>query len=202
MPAAFVAEQPLHPQPAHPQVRAVIDGRPPGRTWSPEQQHDPEQQELLFESASLFEGGEPLGPPAPVGHQVHVVSQPWMSAASTALPDARSWSSSLALAVAETLQGRRPVGQLSRWVDDQVLATVTVATRSGRSRSRDSAPFSGQRPARLRSVHLQFPRPDVVEASAHVQLDGRTVALALRLEAWFDRWLCTALEFGPRDLGL
>jgi hypothetical protein len=111
-------------------------------------------------------------------------------------------SASLALAVAEALQGRRPVGQLSRWVDERVLAALTVRLGLQVSRSGRSARVAAQRPAVLRSVHLQFPRADVVEASAHVQLGCHSTALALRLEAWCGRWLCTALELGPQDRSL
>ncbi len=185
----------VHEQPPHPHVRAVTDGRPPCFTWSAAERPDPRQPPLLFDAVSPVD----VGPPDPVGHRVHVVSQPWVSEASTALPDARSWSASLALALAETLQGQRPVGQLSRWVDERVLATLTVAVRSRRSPYGRSTPAVAHRPAVLRSIHLQSPRTGVVEASAHVQLSGRSTALALRLEAWYDRWLCTALELGPRD---
>lgn len=184
----------VHEQPPRPHVRAVTDGRPPCRTWSPLEQRDHGQPMLLFDPV----GGVDLGPPTPCGHRVQVVSQPWASDASTALPDARNWSASLALALAETLQGQRPVGQLSRWVDERVLATLTVALRSRRSPYGRTRTAVAQRPALLRSIHLQFPRADVVEVSAHVHLAGRSTALALRLEAWYDRWLCTALELGPR----
>jgi hypothetical protein len=105
----------------------------------------------------------------------------------------------VALAVAETLQGRRPVGQLTRWVDEQVLATLTVSLRQRRAQPGRSAAESS-RPAVLRSVHLQYPQPGAVEAAAHVQLAGRSTAFAFRLQAWYDRWLCTALELGPHDL--
>jgi len=113
------------------------------------------------------------------------------------LPDPRSWSASLALALAEALQGRRPVGQLSRWVDERVLATVTVSVRHLR-RGPAVPGFPPVPPARLRSVHLQYPHAEAVEASAHVSVADRSTAFAFRLERWYDRWLCTALELGPR----
>jgi hypothetical protein len=117
-----------------------------------------------------------------------------------ALPDAELWAASLAQAMAETLQGRRPIGQLARWVDDQVLATMTVALR--RRTHRPTVPGRGEfRPTMLRSVRVQFPRPQSVEASAHLQVGSRSIAIAFRLEAWYDRWLCTALDLGHRGLG-
>jgi hypothetical protein len=188
MSALLIDDQPLHPH-----VRAVVDGRPPGRTWSRTGVLRPDQPTLAFEPVASVG----LGPPQPTGHDVHVVSRPWSADPSSVLPNARTWSASLALAFAETLQGRRPVGQLSRWVDDRVLATLTVSLRRRRPAPGrlDAAPVP---PATLRSVHLQCPTSDAVEASAHVQMGGRSAALAFRLEAWYDRWLCTALELGPR----
>jgi hypothetical protein len=49
----------------------------------------------------------------------------------------------------------------------------------------------------LRSVRVQHPGPDVAEVSAHVAIGKRSAAMAFRLEALGDRWLCTALELGP-----
>jgi len=40
-----------------------------------------------------------------------------------------------------------------------------------------------------------------VEVAAHVQVDGRSSALAFRLQGWGDRWLCTALDLGPAVSG-
>ena len=181
--------------PLQPHVRALRDSRPPCSTWAPTPGGATDQPTLAFETSATVE----LGPPRLTGQRVHVVSIPREIEWPTPLPDPRSWSASVALAVAETVQGRRPVGQLSRWVDEQVLATLNVALRQRRRRVARAAPES-TRPAVLRSVHLQFPRPGAVEASAHVQLDGRSVAFAFRLQAWYDRWLCTALELGPRSL--
>ena len=182
----------VHQQHPHPHVHALRDGRPPAHTWSREDRDRPDQPPLLF-------GPDPAEqrPPRPVGHRVHLVRQPWAAAPTSALPDVRTWSASLALAVAEALQGRRPVGQLSRWVDEKVLATVNVSLRTRRTGS-TRPPESPSRPAVLRSVHVQCPHPRAVEVSAHVLVAGRSRALALRLEAWYDRWLCTALELDPR----
>ncbi len=182
------------PPPLKPHVRALRDSRPPCSTWAPTPGGPAPQPTLAFETPATVE----LGPPRPNRQRVHVVSVPRAVEWPSPLPDPRSWSASVALAVAEALQGRRPVGQLSRWVDEQVLATLNVALRQRRRGAR-AVPES-TRPAVLRSVHLQYPQPTVVEASAHVQLAGHSVAFAFRLEAWYDRWLCTALELGPRSL--
>ncbi len=101
---------------------------------------------------------------------------------------AEQWGATLALAVFETLHGRRPVGQLTRWVDDRVQAAIAFHRR------RAGSTLSG-RPASLHSVRVQYPRPDAAEVCAHLAVSGRSFALALRLDIWGDRWLCTALAF-------
>lgn len=113
----------------------------------------------------------------------------WAGPAPDQLPDPGPWSASLALALAETLRGARPIAQLNRWLNPATLSQLTVQA-SGRSRRRT--------PPVLQSVHLQRSGPEVVEV---VALFGETraglSALAFRLEALSDRWLCTALETRP-----
>jgi Family of unknown function (DUF6459) len=53
-------------------------------------------------------------------------------------------------------------------------------------------------PTAVRSVRVQHPDPEVAEVAAHVAMARRSAAMALRLEALGDRWLCTALELGAR----
>ncbi len=178
--------------PPHPHVRAVNDGRPACHTWARSSPACGDQPTLAFD----LEAGTALGPPKLTAQQVHAVRPPWSARPSALLPDAQTWSASLAQALVETLQGRRPVGQLSRWVDERVLATLKVALRHRQARV---GVARSARPATLRSVHIQFPQPEAVEVSAHVRIGQRSVALAFRLEAWNDRWLCTALELGPRE---
>jgi hypothetical protein len=109
------------------------------------------------------------------------------NAAEYGLPDPARWSVRLAHAVLETLQGVRPVNQLSRWVDQQILAELTMQSRR---RSR------GQ--AMLTAVHLhQLGRTAVEAVAVYRTAAGRTGALAFRLEGLGDRWLCTALTTGP-----
>jgi hypothetical protein len=93
----------------------------------------------------------------------------------------------LAHAVLETQQGVRPVGQLSRWVDQQILADLTMHSRR---RHREAAT--------LTAVHLHQLGPVAVEAVAVYRTPaGRTGALAFRLEGLGDRWLGTQLATGP-----
>lgn len=191
----------LDQQQLQPHVRLLGDDRPPALTWC----HTPPavrpagthlQPPLVFEPATDSQVASRR--PRPSGHRVRVVAASSEALPPPELPDPRAWSASLALAFAEALQGQRPVGQLSRWVDERVLAVLNLSVRRLRRPPARTAP-SPTRPARLLSVHLQFPRVGVVETSAHVHLSGRSSALAFRLEAWHDRWLCTVLELAPRD---
>jgi hypothetical protein len=126
----------------------------------------------------------PFGPSLPSADS----STPTRWEDDTPVFDAAEWSATLALAVFEALHGRRPVGQLTRWVDDRVQSAIAFHRRR-------SGSVSPGRPAVLRSVRVQYPRADAAEVCAHLGLTGRSYALALRLEVWGDRWLCVAVEF-------
>jgi hypothetical protein len=108
----------------------------------------------------------------------------WPQDCAARLPDPAATCLQLTQAILEAWQGRRRVQQLCRWFTDQALAGVG----SGCGRA---AP--GQ-PARLRSVHLQFPAAMTVEAVGIYRIADRTEAMALRLEADDTHWLCTAYE--------
>lgn len=105
----------------------------------------------------------------------------------TGLPDPRRWAAKLTQAVVEILCRRRPAQQLVRWTDDDVHKALArrVARRSVSPTTR----------AWVRSVRVCRVSDTVAEASAVVQLGPRACAVALRLEAAGDRWLCTAFEF-------
>jgi hypothetical protein len=106
------------------------------------------------------------------------------------LPDARAWSVALAVTLLEVVTARRPSSQLSRWLTQDVLDGL-----GGRLPRRGSAVPPA--PVALKSVRVQYPRTGVAEVSVHARIGNRSVAMALRLEARGDRWLCTALELGP-----
>ena len=164
-------------------LRPAIESRPPAQTWLPR-------------LAEVADGSQPMldfdgKPPVPAS----TTGGSWMAAPLGTLPDPKAWSIALAQLLIETLQELRPIGQLNRWVDDRVLAAITIQRRqrtAGRSPSRPT------RPAMLHSVHLQFPTPLAVEVAAHFRLSRRSIALAFRLEEFYGRWLCTAVELGPR----
>ena len=102
-----------------------------------------------------------------------------------ALPDPRTWAALLAQAVVEVLAGRRPVGQVVRWVDPPIV-----------DRIRASAPARSVpgRPVLVRRVRVSTHLDGTVEAAVVVDDGTRARALALRLEALSRRWLCTALD--------
>lgn len=101
------------------------------------------------------------------------------------LPDPRTWAALLAQAVVEVLSGRRPVGQVVRWVDPEILERLraSAATRGGTGR-----------PVLVRRVRVSTQLDGTVEAAVIVDDGTRCRALALRLEALSRRWLCTALD--------
>lgn len=162
-------------------VRPLAESRPPGLTWPPTLAEPPVASQPPLDFAS-----------PPTVNPAIVNRSRWCARPDPRLPDARTWSSSLAMALVEALHAQRPIAQLNRWVDEEVLGAIFLAARRGRG------PVGRLTvPPVLRSVRLQHPHPEVAEVCAHVAVQGRSMALAFRLEALGDRWLCTALELGP-----
>ena len=105
-----------------------------------------------------------------------------------ALPDPRGWTRRLAQAMAETLAGARPAGQLARFVTLDVLDDLERWTgRLSRAQGVTTRPL-------VRSVHVSEPGDGVAEGCAVVDTGARRRALAVRLEGIDGRWRCTALE--------
>jgi hypothetical protein len=127
------------------------------------------------------------------GVRVSLVKAGWAAKQRPGLPDAREWSTTLTLALIQALLGQRPVAQLNRWVVDEVLAAISMYQRR-------SLTLHGRIaiPAAVRSVRVQHPDPGAAEVAAHVAIGKRSAAMAYRLDALGDRWLCTALELGAR----
>ncbi len=65
-------------------------------------------------------------------------------------PDPQAWSTWLARLIVEVTQGRRPVGQLARWTEESVLASVVLRSRQLRTQS--SPRYSQNSPDR-RAAH-------------------------------------------------
>ncbi len=173
--------------PAWPRLRAAPDTLPSAVQWRVPERIVTDQEPLDFQVTQLQ--------PQP---ELDVVSSvctvPAWSRPATGLPDAASVSVSLAQALIETLHGHRPVQQLTRWVTDTVLAAISWRVRA--NRTPQQTPNTRRRPVTLRSVRVQYPTPEVAEVSVHLVQQGRSLAMAFRLEGWSERWICTALELG------
>ncbi len=114
------------------------------------------------------------------------------------LPEVHDWIARLSRAAVEVRAGARPLGQLRRWLSDEVYAQLL---RSSRRRSprvaeprRRRAPDDQPARTTLRTVRTCEVADGRVEAAAVVDDGRRCWALALRLEGADGRWLCTALE--------
>lgn len=173
---------------AGPRVLPVIDSRPPSLPWfaglAAPSVTSPEQPSLLDPPDRLDTPG-----PGPAGP---MIGPDWQLRPDPRLPEAGAWASSLALAAVEVVRGRRPIGQLSRWVtEDQLDRLARTAARSPRRVATAARPVLQ---ARVQSVRVQFPIREVAEAAVHVRIGPRSVPVALRLDAIYDRWLATALD--------
>jgi Family of unknown function (DUF6459) len=172
-------------------VQRLIESRPPSVTWSRQAPREPNQPTL--DLVEHDEDDAPMAAPNDRGIRVHTVRARWAARPRPGLPNAQDWSTMLALAIIQVLLGKRPAAQLNRWMVDDVLAAISLMQRHNlKVRGRTAVP------AAVRSVRVQHPSPEAVEVSAHVVIGKRSAAMAFRLEALGDRWLCTALELGAR----
>jgi hypothetical protein len=174
-------------------VHWLIESRPPSVSWS--RPLTPQSNQPTLDFTDRESDHVEAAVPNHRGVRVSMVKARWAARQRPGLPDAQEWSTALALAVIQTLLGQRPVSQLNRWMVEDVLAAISICQRRSLSRHGRTAV-----PTALRSVHVQHPDPEVAEVSAHVAIGKRSVAMAFRLEALGDRWLCTALELG-RGIG-
>ena len=172
-------------------VQWLIESRPPSLTWSRPAPLPPNQPPLDLTDHEP-DVAEAAGPDHR-GIRVSMVKARWAAKQRPGLPDAREWSTTLALSLTQSLVGLRPVAQLNRWVAEEVLVAISIHQRRSLSQHGRIAV-----PTALRSVRVQHPDPEVAEVSAHLVIGKRSAAMAFRLEAWGDRWLCTALELGTR----
>jgi hypothetical protein len=178
--------------PSHqPSVQWLIESRPPGITWSRPAPAEPNQPPL--DLADHEDDHPEIAAVNDRGIRVSTVKAGWAAQPRPGLPDAQQWSTTLALAIIQAMLGQRPVAQLNRWIVDEVLAGISMyQRRSIRVHGRVAVPVS------LRSVRVQHPRREVAEVAAHAMIGKRSAAMAFRLEALGDRWLCTALELGAQ----
>ena len=114
-------------------------------------------------------------------------------------PDPRPVAGELAQAVVEVLAGDRPLIQLLTRFDDHTYGQLAARTPDPAThptlRSTRAGIHPWQRP-KVRTVHVSRPADGVAEVTARVQTNGRSRAVALRLEEWQGRWRCSALDVG------
>ena len=179
------------PRPA--QVRPLIESRPPcvGPFRPPLLHLVPDQPPL-----DLREDRSDEPDPAPGDRRIggaRLVKARWTAMPRSGLPDAVAWGSSLATAMVEALLAQRPVAQLNRWLAGEVLADISLHQRRRLAQGRRPTV-----PVTLRSLRVQHPQPEAAEVAALLMVGRRPMAMAFRLQALGDRWLCCALELGPR----
>ena len=172
-------------------VRPLVESRPPAVTWRPVVAWPASRDQPPLDLNAYPE----VDLARPSGREVTstVIRPRWMVRPRHDLPDACEWGATLSLAVLQALLAQRPLAQLNRWLAEDVLSMVSLQQRRHRLEHGRAV-----RPVLVRSIRVQHPGAEVAEVSAHVVVGARGSALAFRLEALGDRWLCTALEFDPR----
>jgi Family of unknown function (DUF6459) len=172
-------------------IQWLIESRPPGLAWSRPTRVEPNQPPL--DLVDHEEGPPAVAAPNGQALRVSTVRAQWAARPRPGLPDPQRWSATLALAIVQAVLGQRSVSQLNRWVVDEVLVAINMYQRR-------SLALHGRIaiPAAVRSVRIQHPDPGVAEVAAHLAIGKRSAAIAFRLEALGERWLCTALELGAR----
>ncbi len=115
------------------------------------------------------------------------------------LPDPRPFAGQLAQAVVEVLAGDRPLTQLRNRVAEAIyteLSTLAPDPATAPTIGRTRVARRPQDRPRICSVHVSRPAAGVAEVAARVETDGRSRAVALRLQEWRGRWQCSALVVG------
>jgi Family of unknown function (DUF6459) len=129
----------------------------------------------------------------------------WRATPRDELCDPVPWARQLARGVAEVLVGARPPRQLAAWLTEPANTDLRRAAwrrrlhdRRSSSRSNRSSAMTRERGTRIlvRSVHVTEPADSVAEISAHLWINGRGTAVALRAEGRGGRWVCTAVDMG------
>ena len=129
----------------------------------------------------------------------------WRATPRSELCDPVPWARQLARGVAEVLVDARAPRQLAAWLTEDAHTELRRAAWRYRvhARRRNGRPTGAGTRARersvrilVRSVHVTEPRDGVAEISAHLCIDGRGVAVALRAEGRDGRWVCTAIDLG------
>ncbi len=115
------------------------------------------------------------------------------------LPDPLPMAGELAQAVVEVLAGERPITQLLTRFDGHTYGELAARAPDPVTHPTLGSARAGIHPwerPKIRTVHVSRPAEGVAEVTARVQTNGRSRAVALRLEGWQGRWRCSALDVG------
>jgi hypothetical protein len=93
-------------------VQWLIESRPPSVTWS--RPAPPQSNQPPLDFADQEPDHVEAAVPNDRGVRVSMVKARWAARQRPGLPDAREWSTALALAVIQTLLGQRPVAHAIR----------------------------------------------------------------------------------------
>ena len=137
---------------------------------------------------------EPAPAAVPTALEAAAAARPWEHeddgrTPSCALPPARPFAHALVQRLLEVAAGVRPLAQLQRDTTPELYAELeALLVRRPRA--------TGPRPTRadVRSVHVQQHPDGVAEVCATVVRSRRAGALALRVEGWRGRWVCSAVS--------
>ncbi|EPD30803.1 Rv3235 family protein [Gleimia europaea] len=142
-----------------------------------------------------------LPKPAPVGRHWAIIDSSWDYSKTQAdievvgraeqLPDARSWSRALALAIVETLSGQKYPSALERFVSPDLYEAIE---RKVALAARLDGPAGRSPRTKALSSRVCLVNESIAETT-HVVVKGETTrAVAIRLEARRRQWVATALE--------
>jgi hypothetical protein len=93
-------------------IQWLIESRPPSHTWSRSSPPQPNQPPLDLTDQDVNDAAVAVLDHR--GVRVSLVKAGWAATQRPGLPDAREWSTALALALIQALLGQRPVAQANR----------------------------------------------------------------------------------------
>jgi len=109
------------------------------------------------------------------------------------LPDPKAGVRGFVKLCVEVLEGRRPLRQLRICCTPagygRLMAELPVPMRRRNSQNAPNTPR-----IKINTIRTSQPHPRAVEAAVVLEQHGRSWAIALRMEAHDNRWLCTFLQ--------
>ena len=114
------------------------------------------------------------------------------------LPSPRAFALNVTHRALEVIYGSRDIGQLARWVSEDVYHSMERHVNAELRRRSHLPPAARTRQAPLFTLgkaHLFSPRDGVMEVCVLVKTRNRFQTAALRIEGWDHRWRATAFAF-------